>query len=115
MRWIDGKLSALAKVSDRTKREIERVHEYRTRLIADVVTGKLDVRGVAAGLPEPDAPADDDTPDGIRAASGLDTRAEELAAGGVDVRHGEVEVRGAADAATVAWWGAEEAVAGDRR
>ena len=89
--------------------------EYRTRLIADVVTGKLDVRGVAAGLPEPDAPADDDTPDGIRAASGLDTRAEELATGGVDVRHGEVEVRGAADAATVAWWGAEEAVAGDRR
>ncbi len=26
--------------------------EYRTRLIADVVTGKLDVRAVAATLPE---------------------------------------------------------------
>ena len=31
--------------------------EYRTRLIADVVTGKLDVREAAADLPEVD-PAD---------------------------------------------------------
>ena len=29
-----------------TKREIDLLYEYRTRLIADVVTGKLDVRGV---------------------------------------------------------------------
>ena len=28
--------------------------EYRTRLIADVVTGKLDVREAAAALPEVD-------------------------------------------------------------
>ena len=34
-----------------TKREIDLLLEFRTRLIADVVTGKLDVRGVAAGLP----------------------------------------------------------------
>ena len=27
-------------------REIDLIREYRTRLIADVVTGKLDVRGV---------------------------------------------------------------------
>ena len=33
---------------DRTHRQIELMHEYRTRLIADVVTGKLDVRGVVA-------------------------------------------------------------------
>jgi type I restriction enzyme S subunit len=32
-------------------REIALVQEFRTRLIADVVTGKLDVRTVAAGLP----------------------------------------------------------------
>lgn len=31
---------------DRTMAEIDLVREYRTRLIADVVTGKLDVRGV---------------------------------------------------------------------
>lgn len=29
-----------------------RLHEFRARLIADVVTGKLDVRGAAASLPE---------------------------------------------------------------
>jgi type I restriction enzyme S subunit len=33
------------------QREIELLREYRTRLVADVVTGKLDVRGVAARLP----------------------------------------------------------------
>ena len=33
-----------------TRREIELLEEYRTRLIADVVTGKLDVREAAANL-----------------------------------------------------------------
>jgi type I restriction enzyme S subunit len=37
---------------DKTEREITLLREYRTRLIADMVTGKLDVREVAAGLPE---------------------------------------------------------------
>ena len=32
----------------RSRRQIELMHEYRTRLIADVVTGKLDVRGAVA-------------------------------------------------------------------
>ncbi len=32
---------------DRVQREIDLLREYRTRLIADAVTGKLDVRGVA--------------------------------------------------------------------
>ena len=35
-----------------TTTEIERLREYRTRLIADVVTGKLDVREAADALPE---------------------------------------------------------------
>ena len=34
------------------RRQIELVQEYRTRLIADVVTGKLDVREAAAQLPD---------------------------------------------------------------
>ena len=34
------------------RREIEVLWEYRTRLIADVVTGKLDVREAAARLPD---------------------------------------------------------------
>ena len=34
----------------RGRRQTELLEEYRTRLIADVVTGKLDVREAAAGL-----------------------------------------------------------------
>ena len=37
---------------DRARRQIELLREYRTRLIADVVTGKLDVREAAARLPD---------------------------------------------------------------
>ena len=37
---------------ERTRRQVELVQEYRTRLIADVVTGKLDVRAAAAQLPD---------------------------------------------------------------
>jgi type I restriction enzyme S subunit len=36
----------------RFETEIALIQEFRTRLIADVVTGKLDVRAAAAGLPE---------------------------------------------------------------
>jgi type I restriction enzyme, S subunit len=37
---------------ERARKEIELLREYRTRLIADVVTGKLDVREAAARLPD---------------------------------------------------------------
>ena len=43
----------------RTRRQIELLQEYRTRLISDVVTGKLDVREAAALLPDE---ADDEEP-----------------------------------------------------
>lgn len=36
----------------RARRQIELLQEYRTRLIADVVTGKIDVREAATGLPD---------------------------------------------------------------
>jgi len=42
----------------RTQNEISLLREYRTRLIADVVTGKLDVREAAARLPDAIDPAD---------------------------------------------------------
>ncbi len=45
----------------RARRQIELIEEYRTRLIADVVTGKLDVREAAAQLP--DVPDDADGPE----------------------------------------------------
>ena len=44
-------------------RGIACLREYRTRLIADVVTGKLDVRDAAATLPEVDPLAGDDVDD----------------------------------------------------
>jgi type I restriction enzyme S subunit len=50
--WID---QATRKISDSisaVEAEIGLIQEFRTRLIADVVTGKLDVRAAAAGLPE---------------------------------------------------------------
>ena len=42
----------------RARRQIELVQEYRTRLIADVVTGKLDVREAVAQLVEEDDEVD---------------------------------------------------------
>jgi len=43
---LDRKLLALNSVIDRLAQEIGLIEEYRTRLIADVVTGKLDIWGV---------------------------------------------------------------------
>ena len=47
--------TALNTAIARTEREIALMQEYRTRLTADLVTGKLDVREAAAKLPEMEA------------------------------------------------------------
>ena len=50
-------IEATAKASgaiDRAHRQIDLMNEYRTRLIADVVTGQLDVREAAEELPTPE-------------------------------------------------------------
>ncbi|MDQ7837803.1 MAG: restriction endonuclease subunit S [Thermodesulfobacteriota bacterium] len=44
--FLDKELSTVNQPIERARREIDLLREYRTRLIADVVTGKLDVRGV---------------------------------------------------------------------
>ena len=49
---LDKATAHLDAAIGRTRRQIELLREYRTRLIADVVTGKLDVRAAAAQLPE---------------------------------------------------------------
>ena len=54
LEWLDSLLLGLYKASELARREINLLHEYRTRLIADVVTGKLDVREAAARLPQSD-------------------------------------------------------------
>tara|TARA_R110002049_G_scaffold23545_13_gene83749 strand:- start:12433 stop:13824 length:1392 start_codon:yes stop_codon:yes gene_type:complete len=52
--WIDGQLAGTNAIIERAQREIGLLQEFRTRIIADVVTGKLDVRTIAASLPETD-------------------------------------------------------------
>lgn len=44
--WITEQLSPIDAAIDRAKREIDLIHEYRKRLISDVVTGQVDVRGL---------------------------------------------------------------------
>jgi len=55
----------IQKSLDSAHHEIELLDEYRTRLIADVVTGKLDVRKAAATLPESDPLAANDISDEV--------------------------------------------------
>jgi type I restriction enzyme S subunit len=50
--YLDAQTAKIDAAIAAARREIELVREYRTRLIADVVTGKVDVREVAARLPE---------------------------------------------------------------
>lgn len=52
MQALGAQLAGLNSTISRVEREIDLIREYRTRLIADVVTGKLDVRAAAAALPE---------------------------------------------------------------
>ncbi len=76
---------ALSKAVEDAQREINLLREYRTRLIADVVTGKLDVREAAARLPqeaedtEPLGEVEDDVQDS-EAGDGDDVSEEEAEA-----------------------------------
>ena len=56
-------MARIKRLIEREQRELQLIGEYRTRLIADVVTGKLDVREAAATLPEVNPLAAEDTPD----------------------------------------------------
>jgi len=58
MAELDTLLGGILSTSDRVQREIDLLREYRTRLIADVVTGQVDVRAAAAQLPEEAEEAD---------------------------------------------------------
>ena len=75
-RFLDAELASYDKARERLEAEILLLREYRTRLIADIVTGKLDVREAAARLPiqAPAAMKPVDTPDD----TDLDEPAEDL-------------------------------------
>lgn len=70
----------------KAQREIDLLREYRTRLIADVVTGKLDVREAAARLPE-----DDEEPQAFDEAEALRDAEDESAADDLDPEPQEAE------------------------
>ncbi|MGH9487695.1 MAG: restriction endonuclease subunit S [Terriglobales bacterium] len=73
VRTLDDAAQGPDIVSGLLDREVNLLREYRTRLVADVVTGKLDVREAAARLPE------DDVPESVEHDAGLDEEAETAA------------------------------------
>jgi type I restriction enzyme S subunit len=63
--FLSVKLNDIEIAISRAEREIILLREYQTRLTADVVTGKLDVREAARRLPEDDGePAEPEAADG---------------------------------------------------
>ena len=69
--YLDKVSEEPSNVIPSARRQIDLLREYRIRLIADVVTGKLDVREAAAALPEVDHLAAEDSLD-----DSVDTDAE---------------------------------------
>ncbi len=55
-RHLDIEVARFKDAIARLEREIALLREYRTRLVADVVTGKLDVREAASRLPAEASP-----------------------------------------------------------
>lgn len=54
VQYLDSHLASLSSSMESSRRAIDLLKEYRTRLISDVVTGKVDVREAAALLPDED-------------------------------------------------------------
>ena len=52
VKYMDRAAADIDAAIGRLQHQIELAQEYRTRLISDVVTGKLDVRETAAQLPD---------------------------------------------------------------
>lgn len=71
---LDARMASFRSPLSSVEREASLIREYRTRLIADVVTGKLDVREAAANLPAEEplgaAAADDGEVDEINEDTG---------------------------------------------
>ena len=75
---VEAQTARFDQAAGRALREVKLVREYSTRLIADVVTGKLDVREAAARLrdveePEPIEESETDVQqDGIEGTEGVE-------------------------------------------
>jgi restriction endonuclease S subunit len=83
--FLDDQTAKMDAAVRAARRQVALLHEYRTRLIADVVTGKLDVREAAARLPEEadEEPLaeleteDEANPGGLVEGEGVDQEGEE--------------------------------------
>jgi len=78
---LDSRLEAFRGALRLTETEVQRVREYRTRILTDVVTGKLDVREAAARLAqdepgEPDAFETDEIQDDTGGQGGADAESD---------------------------------------
>lgn len=78
---LDNELMPLNSSIDKAQREIDLIREYRTRLISDVVTGKVDVRHLAP------APGSEELEEKLDELEPLDETASEL---GEEALAGEV-------------------------
>ncbi len=70
VKYIEKETALIDQTIARTEREIELIAEYRTRLVSDVVTGKVDVRSVEIPDFEPvetelEAQDDEESEDGL--------------------------------------------------
>ena len=72
MAFVNKELTMTRRSIDLMDDQLSLLNEYRTRLIAAVVTGKIDVREAAAALPEVDPLEAEDEPD-----AAIDVGAEE--------------------------------------
>lgn len=72
-RFLQEATGRVLTAKERAQNEISLLREYRTRLIADVVTGKLDVRDAAANLPD-----EAEEPEVLYEAEDLPQAAEEV-------------------------------------
>lgn len=88
--FLDAGLKRVDRAISGFRRQVELLDEYRTHLIADVVTGKIDVRDAAAHLPDDKAvgPVDDGgDSDGLAGAADLSQPAQV----GVATEHARAE------------------------
>jgi len=75
LNYLDNCLAKIDKMYMALNDEIKLLYEYRTCLISDVVTGKVDVRGIE--IPEYEAVPDDVTEDELDGENAMDDEAEE--------------------------------------
>ncbi len=77
-RFLDQKIEKIGKAINRAQGEIDLLREYRTRFIADVVTGKLDVRNAATELSKAELAADEKGVDEVQSEAGFHMAEERI-------------------------------------